>query len=200
MARGIPEITTCLVSTDDPAIAAAARSAGGDVPWLRPHELANDNALTVDVAIHALDWYEAEKGPVDGLLLLQPTSPFRRRATVERGIELFRRSGHRTVVGVSPAADHPFWCYFLHDDSMRAVMDTEVHDVRSQDLPPVFVLNGAFYLISPARLRTERSFRSRDMVPLVMEDPIESLDIDTELDWSVAEAALRLRPLLRPEE
>jgi CMP-N,N'-diacetyllegionaminic acid synthase len=192
--HGIPEITACLVSTDDPGIAEAARSAGAIVPWLRPAELATDNASSVDVAIHALDWYEGDSGTVDGLLLLQPTSPFRRRESIERGLELYRGSGHRPIVGVSPAAAHPFWCYFIEDESMRPVVDHAVNHVRSQELPPAFVLNGAFYLISPKRLRAERSFYTRDMVPLVMEDRIEGLDIDTELDWTVAEAAARQRP------
>jgi CMP-N,N'-diacetyllegionaminic acid synthase len=198
VASGIPEIAACLVSTDDPAIAEAARSAGGMVPWLRPARLATDEASSIDVAIHALDWFEGDSGPVDGLLLLQPTSPFRRRESIERGLELYRRLGHRPVVGVSPAAVHPFWCYFIEDESMRPVINDGVNHVRSQELPPAFALNGAFYLISPTRLRAERSFCATDMVPLVMEDQIEGLDIDTELDWNVAEAAAALRPAPGP--
>ena len=66
IAKNIREICDILVSTDCPDIAAVSQKAGAYVPWLRPAELATDTASSVDVAIHALDWYEAEKGAVDG--------------------------------------------------------------------------------------------------------------------------------------
>src|SRR5438093_3043672 len=75
--RNIPEICDILVSTDDAATAEIARRAGAAVPWLRPAALATDTASSVDVCLHSLDWYEQAHGAVDGLLLLQPTSPFR---------------------------------------------------------------------------------------------------------------------------
>ena len=102
VAKDSLEICDILVSTDDSAIAAVCEKAGAYVPWLRPAELAIDTASSVDVALHALDWYEAEKGAVDGLLLLQPTSPFRTQATVQRGIELFSQHDYQPVLGVSP--------------------------------------------------------------------------------------------------
>jgi CMP-N-acetylneuraminic acid synthetase len=77
VAKGIPEICDILVSTNDLAILSVCKEAGALVPWLRPASLATDEASSIDVAIHALDWYESEKGAIDGVMLLQPTSPFR---------------------------------------------------------------------------------------------------------------------------
>lgn len=190
VARAISEICEIMVSTDDSAIAAEARAAGAQVPWLRPADLASDTATTVDVCLHALDWYEQHKAALDGLLLLQPTSPFRRRATVLRGIELFIGSNHRTVVGVSPAVSHPFWCFRVDGQRMSAFVEGPGLNLRSQDLPPAYVVNGAFYLIAPKDLRARRTFYSDDMLPLVMDDPAESIDIDTEWDWLVAQAVV----------
>ena len=65
--------------------------------------------------------------------------------------------------------------------------------MRSQDLPPAYVVNGAYYLIEPKDLRSMRSFFSHDMVPLVMDQAEEGLDIDTEWDWKMAEAVLAMR-------
>ena len=67
VARDIPEICDILVSTDSPAISEICKDAGIVVPWLRPVKLATDKASSVDVALHALEWYEAEKGEIDGL-------------------------------------------------------------------------------------------------------------------------------------
>jgi CMP-N,N'-diacetyllegionaminic acid synthase len=192
VARELDEICDILVSTDDSEIAEVAKFAGALVPWLRPADLATDTSSSEAVAIHALDWYEKEKGKVDGLLLLQPTSPFRNQDTISRGITFFQEHGRRPVVGVSPASSHPMWCVKIEGDGVKKFVEGSGFNLRSQDLPPAFVVNGAFYLINPDDLRKLKSFHNDDMVPLVIEGPGESLDIDTEWDWMIAEAILRI--------
>jgi CMP-N,N'-diacetyllegionaminic acid synthase len=189
---GVSDICDILVSTDDPTIAEVAQAAGAIVPWLRPQYLSSDTATSVDVCIHALDWYEQTKGQVDGLLLLQPTSPFRTREAVIRGIELFQRNQRRPVVAVSPAEAHPLWCFQIEQNGMRPFMDNQGKSLRSQDLPAAYRLNGLFYLVSPFNLRTRRSLFWNDMVPLIIDDEIEIIDIDTEWDWAIAEMAVKL--------
>lgn len=186
-ARGLPEICDILVSTDDEQIAQAARTAGACVPWLRPEELSGDTADSVDVSLHALDWYEAEHGAVDGLLLLQPTSPFRTATTIARGLAMFAQSPHRPVVSLSLAASHPFWCYCVAGNTMTPYIAMTGEAIRSQDLPPAYVLNGAFYLIRPDQLRAMRTFSPPDVQPLVIESMWEGLDIDTLWDWFLAQ-------------
>ncbi len=192
VAKKNPEICDILVSTDDLEIAEVARRAGALVPWLRPAELASDSAPSVDVCLHALDWYEDARGTVDAVLLLQPTSPFRSRETVMRGIDLFRDNQRRSVIGVSAALSHPMWCFKIDGKSLRPFIDRERTPVRTQDLPPAYALNGAFYLIEPAELRRERSFCGDATMPLIIDDPAECIDIDTEWDWKIAEALLAL--------
>lgn len=189
VAKDISDICDILVSTDDSVIAKVAKDAEALVPWLRPADLATDAATSVDVCLHALDWYEAEKGGVDGLMLLQPTSPFRSRETVLRGIELFRKNQCRYVIGVSPAKSHPMWCFRLEGDYLSPFVEGKGINIRSQDLPLAFAINGAFYLIAPDDLRKQKSFYSKNMLPLVIDDLEESIDIDTESDWKEAEFA-----------
>jgi CMP-N,N'-diacetyllegionaminic acid synthase len=190
VAQGIHEVCDILVSTDSTAIADVARGVGALVPWLRPESLASDEATSVDVCRHAVDWYESTRGPLDGVLLLQPTSPLRRRATVLRGIEMFRANGYRPVIGVSPARSHPLWCFRLEGDTMRPFVDCTGLQLRSQNLPAAYAINGAFYLVTPSHLRKHRSFYSTDMAPLIMDTSGEDIDIDTEWDWCLAEATL----------
>jgi CMP-N,N'-diacetyllegionaminic acid synthase len=191
--KGFAEICDILVSTDDPAIAEISRKAGALVPWMRPEELSTDTASSIDVCLHAVDWYEAEKRPVDGLLLLQPTSPFRSRDSIIRGIDLFRNNDRKPVLGISPAASHPMWCYEIRQHKLRPFVGGTDSALRSQDLPPAYVINGAFYLIAPNDLRKSRSFISDDAVPLVMEDPREGIDIDSIWDWQMAESILAMK-------
>jgi CMP-N,N'-diacetyllegionaminic acid synthase len=189
-ASDIPEICDILVSTDDPDIARACKDAGASVPWLRPAELATDTASSVDVALHALTWYESQSGPIDGLLLLQPTSPFRTRETIQRGIDLFTRHDHQAVLGVSPVSDHPLWTMRIEDGFLKPYIEDHNFQIRSQDLPPAYSINGCFYLISPAELRSTRTFIGNQTVPLIIESPEEALDIDTGWDWRIAQSVL----------
>lgn len=189
-AKNIPEICEILVSTDAPAIAAICAEAGAYVPWLRPAVLATDTATSVDVALHALDWYESEKGSVDGLILLQPTSPFRTQATIKRGIQLFSEHGRRPVLGVSRSHDHPMWSLKIEGGYLLPFMQDHGLAMRSQDLLPAYVVNGSFYLITTAELRAQRSFVGVKTVPLIIESSQETLDIDTESDFKMAESFL----------
>lgn len=191
--RGLPDIAEVLVSTDCPQIAAAGVAAGAIAPWLRPAQLASDSAGSVDVALHALDWYEATHGAVDAVLLLQPTSPFRSRATIARGLALFGAGNGAAVLGVSPCTEHPLWTLKLVDGQLQPFVEGAALTARSQDLPPAFVVNGAFYLVSPAALRARRSFIGEATLPLVIDDADEALDIDTAADWALAEQALARR-------
>jgi CMP-N,N'-diacetyllegionaminic acid synthase len=185
--RNIPEICDILVSTDDKNIASVCKDAGAYVPWLRPDELATDTASSVDVALHALNWYEAKKGLVDGLLLLQPTSPFRTKENIQRGIELFINHNFQSIIGVSPTSDHPMWTLKIQDDFLVPFMQEHGIGIRSQDLPPSYVMNGYFYLIAPKELRAQHSFIGPKTLPLLIESPQEALDIDTEWDYKIAE-------------
>ena len=193
VAKDISEICDILVSTDDPVIAAISKEAGAYVPWLRSAELATDTATSVDVALHALDWYEEEKGSVDGLLLLQPTSPLRTKATIQRGIDLFSNHGYQTVLGVTPAHVHPMWTLKMNGDYLVPFMVDHGCGSRSQDLPLAYVVNGCLYLISPEELRMYRSFLGPKTIPLTIESPMETVDIDTEWDWQLTEALLLMQ-------
>lgn len=198
IAKGIPEICEILVSTDDSATASVCAHAGALVPWLRPAEYATDTASSVDAALHALDWYESERGPVDGLMLLQPTSPFRTRGSVCRGIELFRKHDQQPVLGVSPTHAHPMWTLTMEGSYLVPFMRKHGLTTRSQDLPAAYIVNGSFYLIQPSQLRALRSFVAEKTVPLLIDAPQEALDIDTQWDFELAELIVKSLPPASP--
>lgn len=177
-----------LVSTDDPEIANVARAHGALVPWLRPKEFATDAAKSIDVVLHALDWYERECEPVDGMMLLQPTSPFRKIKTIRNAAARFIALGADTpLVSVSQAETHPAWTFSLEGSRMQPFCGWDYLSQRSQDLPPAYTLNGAIYVSSPTRLRDSQSFYAQDMHALVMTNSAEAHDIDTPDDWEYAE-------------
>jgi CMP-N,N'-diacetyllegionaminic acid synthase len=185
-AIGIPGISDVLVSTDNEEIALISRAAGAYVPWLRPSSLATDTASSVSVAKHALDWYELENGPVDGLLLLQPTSPFRTRGTIIKGIDLYIKHNKTTVVSVSVSDNKSNSLLVINNGYLSPITIR----ASQEDCCYKYAINGCFYLISPEILRKEESFLGKKTMPLLIKSRKEAIDIDTEDDWSFAVSSL----------
>lgn len=184
IAKNIPGVCDILVSTDDSSIASISATAGALVPWLRPSGLATDEATSADTAMHALDWYESEHGVVDGVMLLQPTSPYRSRATILDGLKKFHNQ-RRSVVAVSEVKIDLARCFFIQENSLKMCVPAQNHAQEA-----AYAVNGALYLISPDELRKSRSFFSTKSVPLIINSHRESLDIDDDFDWWLAERML----------
>ena len=189
-ALNTPEVSAIVVSTDDPQIAEIAQSAGATVPWLRPIKLATDEANSVDVAIHALDWYEAENGKVDGILLLQPTSPFRTNVTIQKAIGLFKNHKGSSIIGVSPVQHHHLYVLEKNGEFLVQYQQQRFLRKKSHNQSQIYAVNGAIYLVSPQEIRSSNSFVSSFLLPVIVESSIEALDIDTEEDFKIAEMFL----------
>jgi len=195
-AKQIPEVVDTLVSTDCVDIAAVSRSEGARVPWLRPGHLSTDSSTSVDAALHGVDWYEAECGLVDGIMLLQPTSPFRDLSLIQDAIRIFETDVSVPIVSVSKVTDvpaHPEFCFIQIEGNMERISDWEKLRYHLQNNDPVFMLNGSIYLIAPGILRRERTFVPQTFRSIVMTNDDESLDIDTEIDWETAQEIVRRR-------
>lgn len=178
-----------LVSTDDAMIAEIAIRFGASAPWLRPAELATDTATSIDVLLHAVDRADPGGLRYEFVALLQPTSPFRTAATIVEGVRLCQSSGGAPVVAVSPARTHPDLCFRLDAGGRMSKYTPEKTgaSLRSQDLSPAFEVNGALYVASIQYLRSHRTFFGADATALVMQSRAESIDIDDEWDWQLAE-------------
>jgi CMP-N-acetylneuraminic acid synthetase len=193
-ARQSSSVDRVLVSTDDPAIAAAARDAGAEVPFLRPEELARDDSSHISVVLHALDWLrDKERFTPDYLLLLQPTAPFRTAEDLDAAAALARARNVDAVVSVCEARSHPWLAKTVRADGTMEdfIPRTQTYE-RRQDFPPAYVLNGALYLNRPRSLRATGTLRPPGTLAHVM--PIErSVDLDTLADWEMAELLIGRR-------
>lgn len=188
-ARELADDADICVSTDDPEIAAVAESMGLRVPFLRPAELATDKSGTHEVLIHALDFYRSRGIGYDCLVLLQPTSPLRTADDIRRALQLYSPDIDM-VVTVKEAASNPYYnCYEADSDGCLHISKGDGHFTRRQDAPKVWEYNGAVYVINVESLRRSPmgAFRKRLMCEM---DASRSVDLDTELDWLVAEAVI----------
>jgi CMP-N-acetylneuraminic acid synthetase len=188
-AKKIDSICAILVSTDDPEIAQISTIHGAMVPWLRPAEYATDESHVVDTLIHATDWYENSFGKVDGILLLQPTSPLRRKETIKAALQSFKEGGcSGSVVSLSKIKTHPDWCFQLKNGgTLKPFSKNDGFTKRAQDLETVYGLNGLIYVMNPQELRVTKKIIGENTKGIVTQGFFEALDIDTQDDFDLAE-------------
>jgi CMP-N,N'-diacetyllegionaminic acid synthase len=176
-------IDRCIISTDDEEIADVSRAWGGEVPFLRPPELAQDDTPGIAPVLHAI----AEVTGYDYIVLLQPTSPLRSSADIDGCIEALLEKGAPSCVSVSLTDKSPLWMYTLdRAGEMIPIMEVEDRAKPRQQLPPIYVLNGAVYVAERQWLEDRNGFLGNETVAYVMPQE-RSLDIDTIEDFMRAE-------------
>jgi len=173
-------IDDLVLSSDDDEIMETAKAWGCAVPFRRPAELASDTASSMDVVLHCLDRLPG----YDYVVLLQPTSPLRATADIDAAFELLLKSGAQSCVSVCEAEQSPYWMFRMNDgDWLVDLLPDRPAVHRRQDLPPVYVVNGAIYIAKVDWLRRTRSFTGKECVGYPM--PRErSVDIDDTEDFA----------------
>lgn len=192
LARQLFPDTLIILSTDSEQIAITARTAGLPVHYMRPPELATDNAPTRDALLHAMDWADTHGIPYKKICLLQPTSPLRTADDILRCIDRYTPDIDM-VTTVRPAATNPYYnCYETDNDGFLHISKGNGCIVRRQEAPPAWEFSGSVYIINPSSLRTTEIGRMTRRLPV--EVPAErSIDLDTPLDWAVAETLIASR-------
>ncbi|GAA4072422.1 N-acylneuraminate cytidylyltransferase [Streptomyces hundungensis] len=178
-------VTDVVVSTDDPAIAAAARSAGADVV-VRPAGISGDTASSEAAVLHALDAHPDARV----VLLVQCTSPFLTREDVEGVAAAVLEDGAETAVTVAP-----FHGFLWREDELgggQGMGHDKSFRPRRQDRPQDFLETGAAYAMDAEGFRTHQH-RFFGRTALVRTDPARVLEIDEPHDLDRARA---LAPVL----
>ncbi|KJK40982.1 transferase [Streptomyces variegatus] len=195
-------VTDVVVSTDDQAIAAAAREAGAEVV-LRPAAIAGDTATSEAAVLHAMDTHEALHGaPVDVVLLVQCTSPFIVREDIDGVAGAIAEDGADTAVTVAP-----FHGFIWRDADTEATSGVTAggygvnHDKsfrpRRQDRPQDLLETGAAYAMEATGFR-KHQHRFFGRTELVRTDPARVLEIDDPHDLARARALAPLFDADRP--
>jgi len=177
-----------LVSTDDHEIADISRSLGAKVPFIRPNNLANDKAESAPVIKHALLFMEDMlKVQYDAVLMLQPTSPLRKADHIKRAVNLMERENFDSVVSIVDVNGyHPLRMKTLKGNKLSNYIEQGFWNLKPrQDLPKVFIRNGAIYLVNREIFLSKGEMIGNNPGGLMMSDK-ESVNIDSPLDLSLA--------------
>ncbi len=175
-----------VLSSDDDDIMAVAEAHGCEVLFRRPAELSGDSASSLAVVSHAL----AQLPAFDHVMLLQPTSPMRLASDIDAAFELMCRQGAQACVSVCPVEESPFWMYQIDAGyKLQPLLPQLELRTRRQDLPPVYMLNGAIYVASTAYFQQHQGFLGSECAAYVMPRS-RSIDIDTADDLAAIELLL----------
>lgn len=191
-ALGAVGLSRVLLSTDDPEIASIGKAAGLEVPFLRPAELAVDSTPMIDVVLHVIRWFQDQGLHYDAVCLLQPTSPLRSSATIDRCISLLWDRDVDSVMSVRPVpTEHnPYWVYFEDSDGvLRPSMGDKTEVPCRQQLPRAYHPDGSIFLARTENILAEHSLKCNRMLGAVSPEQ-EAVDLDTEEQWQALERRL----------
>ena len=180
--RNFTQDDNICVSTDSDEIINCVEKNNLKVFFKRPSSLASDNSSTIDVIKHALTYFDSKKKIFDILVLLQPTTPFRKKQDLKNMIKLWNNQLD-LLVSVKESYESPYFNLFEENSKGYLCKSKESIIIRRQDSPKVYSINGSIYIynINSINLKSIKKIKK-----YVMQDPIYSIDIDNKFDWEIA--------------
>jgi len=189
-ARGVTDDENICVSTDDTEIINIVEDYGLKVHFVRPSELATDKAGSREVILHAIEFYKNKLGKTyQNICLLQPTSPLRSSQHIMEAFKLWN-DDLDMVVSVKETKSNPYFNLYEEDDKGYLKQSKENNFTRRQDCPKVWEYNGAIYIIKAESIKNAKFYEFRKIKKFLM-DELSSHDIDTEMDFKIAESLLK---------
>lgn len=183
-------ISNFIVSTDSQNIADISKKYGASVPFLRPSDIANDKSKSIELVMHAINFFEKKNIYYDAICLLQTTTPFRGEKLIDKAIEKFKKNHFDSLISVLPIPHqyNPYWAFQKENNFLKPIIKNKIIS-RRQDLPQIFHRDGSIYL---SRVKTikEGSLYGKNIGYIENKSDFH-VNIDTQADWENAEYLLK---------
>lgn len=188
-------INRIVVSTDSKEIADIAKQFDAEVPFLRPKEISQEDSTEMQFFEHALDWFlKNENYEPDLVVLLYPTSPFRKAESIDKAIEkMLKYPKADSLRSIRLCSEHPYKMWVIEKGYLMPFMrekNMNIHTLSYHLLPTVFIQNANIYITKPSTIKNKKSPTGDAIIPFIM-DGIESIDINRPLDFAFAEMILK---------
>ncbi len=190
-ARESKYIDRIVVSSDSQEILAVAKKIGAEI-IARPKPLAADHVVAALVVEHALSYLKnRENYQPEIIAYLQPTSPLRSTFDLNQAISLFLKKKARALISVFAVDNKYLKAFALNQDGyLQGVSKPEIQFGNRQSAPPLFMPNGAIYLIWRKIFKKTGELFAHKTIPFVMSAK-KSIDIDTLKDLNLAAKFLK---------
>lgn len=199
-----------VVSTNSNEIAKIAIEYGAEVPFLRPDNLSTSESSSLHPILHALEWFkENENWSPEYIIFTPPTNPFLKHETIINMIDRIKSKNFNSIVTIVEAKTHPLRIVDIGKDGSllnyaikyKGITINQVE--RSQDFPIAYegspacrITRGDFFMkmIDNKDILDIDYGKTYDISSSLSYEisDIESFDIDTEYDFSLASNMLNL--------
>lgn len=187
------KLSKIVLSSEDEEIINTAKNLGIEVPFVRPMELATDQAKSIDVVNHAVLELEKNNEFFDAVCLLQISSPFREKGFIDKAIQKFIDENVDALISVLkvPHEFNPHWT-FIPDNTGHLRISTGDKEIitRRQDLPTSYYRDGSIY-ITKTDIIKKGSFYG-EKLGYIENNPKYFINIDTLEDWKKAKEWIRI--------
>jgi CMP-N,N'-diacetyllegionaminic acid synthase len=179
-------IDRAVISTDSEEIKKVSIECGGDVPFMRPKELALDTSKTIDCIVHAVNTLKEMGETYDYVMIIQNTVPLRKSWHVDESIEKLIDSKERSLVSVTEVEQHPILMRTINEDGTVKNLLPMSSTMRRQDFPKFYKVDGA---IAIQKIDEEFNLNTsiNDGRLAYIMDSKYSTDIDSYIDIKVIE-------------
>ncbi len=184
------------ITTDSDEVISEAEKCGITVPFVRPEALSNDTAGSREVILHALEYYKSKGLNYETVVLLQPTSPFRKSTDIQQMLALYS-SNLDMVVSVKESHANPYFSLFEENRDGFLQVSKKGNFTRRQDCPKIYAYNGSTYVINVKSVQ-EKTLSAFEKIRKYVMSELYSVDIDHPFDWQVAEMILEKNLLSHP--
>lgn len=190
VAKSCSYIDYVLVTTDSEKIADISRSAGASVPFIRPEYLATDDAKTIDVLVHAVEFLKNKNETFDYVVLLQPTQPLRLKRHLDEAIEQIIDFNHNSLVSVCEVSENPVLMRTVDNSGKLSNILSLNSTIRRQDFPKFYKVNGSIYINKiDENFNKNTSLNDNEYAYFMSKE--YSIDIDEEKDFFMAEEIIK---------
>lgn len=185
-AKNSKYLDRAVISTDSLEIKRVAEEYGGDVPFMRPAELALDTSKTIDCIVHAVNSLKEMGEEYDYVMIIQNTVPLRKGWHVDESIEKIVDSNERSLVSVTEVEQHPILMRTLNEDGTLKNLLPMSSTMRRQDFPKFYKVDGAIAIQKIDEEFNLNTSINDGKLAYIMESKY-SIDIDNYIDIKVIE-------------
>lgn len=189
----IPFIDRIIVSTDDEKTAEISTNLGAEAPFIRPPHLATDDAGTIDVLIHTIEWCNKNENlSFDIIILLHANTPLRNIEDIRKCIDILVDQKADNVFSVTPARNNPYFNMVEIKEKERVTLTKEGNFSSRQSAPPVYDMNSSIYAWwTNILVKKQALFLPKTRIYIMPRE--RSIDIDEPIDFRFAEVLMEER-------
>ncbi len=185
-------IDEVIVSSNCEEIINVSKEYGAYIPFVRPKGISGDNTTAIEVMQHVVDFFKINNNSYDLFLYLQPTSPLRTNFHIDEAIEMFFCKKAFCVISVGETANPKLSNVLSEDLSLYNFIPEQERNKNRQQYDKYYQFNGAIYLFDWDIIKNFNGWYEENYYAYIMKKE-DSIDIDEELDFLIAEVLLKKR-------